>query len=74
MKKTTIKRIKELCGGEVKFVSAEENTVTMLFPYSNAEIELLIEGETEDELVDDFISKVNQHLDDMADHILDCKL
>lgn len=74
MEKSVINRIKELCDGEIEFVSHEDYNVTLLFPYSNTEIEVEIDGDNEEEKIEDFISKVNQLLDDMIDHLEDCKL
>lgn len=73
MKRIVIDKIKSLCNEEVKF-SYKSNFITLLFPYSNAEIEIEIEGDNEEELIEDFIEKVNQQIDDMIDHLGDCKL
>jgi hypothetical protein len=74
MKKKTIEKIKSLCSKEVKFVSSEENSVTMLFPYSTSEIDIEIEGNTVEEQVESFISEVNKTLEDMINHLEDCKI
>ena len=74
MKKETIKTIKSLCGEEVKFISLERNAVTVLLPYSTAEFEIQIEGDTIQEQVESFTTGVNYLLDEMIDHLDDCKL
>lgn len=74
MNKKLLKKIKYLCTGEIKFVSMAEKSVTVLLPYDNAEIEIEIEGVTEKDKIDSFIHGVNQKLDDMINHLEDCKL
>lgn len=74
MKKNVIDKIKSLCDGELEFVSYKANYISLLFPYSYTEIEVEIEGNNDEEQIDDFITKVNQQLDDMSDHLKDCKL
>lgn len=74
MKKKVIEKIKSLCTGEIKFICSEQNLVTVLLPYSTAEIGIEIDGDTDDEQIESFISGINQVLDDMIDHLGDCKL
>lgn len=74
MKKSTIKKIEALCPGDISFVGADGGTVTCLLPYSNQEIPIEVEGNTEVEQLESFVSAVNQALDDMIDHLGDCKL
>lgn len=74
MKVSAVKKIRTLCTGDITFVLAGETTVTCLFPYSAHEIELEIDGDTESEQVESFVNAVNQELEDMMDHLGDCKL
>ena len=74
MKTATIRKIKALCSGDISFVGADGDTVTCLLPYGNQEIPIEAEGDTEAEKLESFVSAVNQALDDMIDHLGDCKL
>ena len=74
MKTATIKKIKALCSGDIAFVGADGDTVTCLLPYSNQEVVLEVEGDTEAEKLESFVSAVNQALEDMIDHLGDCKI
>lgn len=74
MNKKAIEKINLLCGEEVKFISAEQNLITILLPYSDAEVEIEIEGSTIEERVDSFITGVNHELEQMINHLEDCKL
>ena len=74
MMKEVRNQIKDLCNEELKFCNAVQNKVIMLFPYSKDKIVIYLEGITIEEQVEDFISKVNQILDTMIDHLGDCKL
>jgi hypothetical protein len=67
-------QIKDLCNEELKFCNMVQNKVIMLFPYSKDKIVIYLEGITIEEQVEDFVSKVNQILDNMIDHLEDCKL
>jgi len=74
MNKNTISKIKSLCEGDIKFCDSENNTITILVPYDIAKFGVEIEGETIKDQVNSFISGVNSILDDMINHLEDCKL
>jgi hypothetical protein len=68
------KQIKELCVGELKIDEFNDNTVYIFVPYDQAVKDVYIEGDTTEEQVNSFIIGINQVLEDMIDHIGDCKL
>ena len=67
-------QIKELCTGEIEFISAIGNTVNLRLPYNNAIFCCEIEGENDEELLESFMSETNLMLQNMIDHLEDCKL
>ncbi|ASA22632.1 hypothetical protein [Paenibacillus donghaensis] len=71
------KQLKELCKevGDLQIteVSLEEKAVSMLFPYETSEITIDLEGDTDEEIIESFKENVNHRLDDMVNHLNDCK-
>jgi len=74
MRRKAIAEIKDLCTGEIKFCSSDRDSITILVPCEQNELIVNIVGNTVEEQVESFISAVNQILDDMIDHLGDCKL
>ena len=72
--KKALDKIKSLCNNEIEYILTEKDYVRILVPYDISAIEIQIEGIKVDEQVESFISGVNHKLNDMIDHLKDCKL
>jgi hypothetical protein len=72
-----VRQIRQLCPPGSDFSAEaykESNFVTVIFPYDNAEFDIEVCGNTVNEQVQSFIVQVNSHLDDMINHLEECKL
>ncbi|WP_339304455.1 hypothetical protein NST33_18235 [Paenibacillus sp. FSL L8-0435] len=59
---------------DIEGISLEDKTVSVLFPYDSSCHLIKFEGTTKEEIADSFRDEINQHLQDMIDHLEDCKL
>lgn len=70
-----IDKLKALVKGtDIEIISVEGNEVVHLLPYDNAERLLTLYGSTDEEKIACFIELINSSLNDMIDHLGDCKL
>jgi hypothetical protein len=74
MNKKTVKKIESVCSGEIEFISVNDNIVTVKIPYCKNEFDIEIDGELENEQLESFVYGINKQLEDMIDHLSDCKL
>ncbi|ASA20924.1 hypothetical protein [Paenibacillus donghaensis] len=69
-------KLNQLCKGdiEIESIDLENMQVDVLFPYEIAAISIELEGKDDDEIIESFKSGVNSRLNNMIDHLNDCKL
>ncbi|WP_188069028.1 hypothetical protein [Brevibacillus brevis] len=69
-------QLKQLCKGDIQIesINLEEMSVDVLLPYESASTSVELEGENDEEIIESFKSEVNKRLNDMIDHLNDCKL
>ncbi|MFF2532249.1 hypothetical protein ACFVS2_25400 [Brevibacillus sp. NPDC058079] len=70
------KKLRQLCKGDIQIesINLEEMNVNVLVPYESSAISVELEGENDKEIIESFKVEVNKRLDDMIDHLNDCKL
>lgn len=73
MTRSAKKKIKELCGTEIKFVTDYGDTVEIKVPYDRGPRFIDVIGRTTTEQVNSFVFGVNEELESMIDHLEDCK-
>lgn len=70
-------RLKQLCKDngevEIEYVDMSKMAVDVLLPYETTSHVIELEGSTDDEVVESFKDGVNKRLDDMINHLEDCK-
>jgi len=74
MKKKVINKIKLLCNDEIKFIRVDKDSIVVLLPYNLSEIDIELEDSTVEEQIDSFIYGINHELENMINHLEDCKL
>lgn len=73
----TLEKIEDLIENSeisIQDVDLIKKTVDVLLPYETASIVIELEGSTDDELIESFKVGVNHRLEDMINHLNDCKL
>ena len=71
-------KLKQLCKevGDILIEGFDHKgkSVDVLLPYETTSVSIELEGQSEDELVESFKEGVNRRIDDMINHLNDCKL
>ncbi|MGK5511758.1 hypothetical protein [Brevibacillus formosus] len=70
------KKLKQLCKVEIQIesIDLEEMNVDVLLPYESSSVSIELEGDNDKEIMESFKLGVNKRLDEMIDHLNDCKL
>lgn len=70
--------LQQLCGNDSEIVIVKINTKTMtvdvLVPYGHDTVSIDIKGDNTDALAESFRVGLNHYLDQMIDHLEECKL
>lgn len=74
---TLLGRLEQLCreSGDIEITSIDLETMSasVLLPYELAEVSIELEGSSDDDIIESFKEGVNKRLDDMINHLTDCK-
>jgi len=60
--------------GDIQIESITDTSVDVLVPYETASLSIELEGNSDDEIIESFKDGVNKRLNEMIDHLNDCKL
>jgi hypothetical protein len=74
--KKAVNEIKAISKEEitVTYVHPTENEIGVILPFSDAEFDIVVEGDNTEEQVEDFKEKVNLELEAMVNHLHDVML
>lgn len=70
-------KLKQLCHGndiQIDSIDIKTMNVDVLLPYESSTFSIEVEGKSEDEIIKSFKEGVNSRLEDMINHLNDCKL
>lgn len=71
-------QLKQLCKDngeiEIEFIDLSNKAVVVMLPYETSSVVINLEGDTDEGLVESFKRGVNQRLEDMCNHLNECKL
>jgi hypothetical protein len=67
------KKLRELCKSDIEVVKVTGDSVEVLLPYDSSSVDIEIEGETDEERIESFKEGVNYRLEQMINHLKDCK-
>ncbi|OMC79580.1 hypothetical protein BK125_04685 [Paenibacillus odorifer] len=71
-------KLKQVCkeNGEIQIenITMSLMLVDVVLPYDTSSVEIELEGNTDSEIIESFIEKVNGRIDDMINELNDCKL
>lgn len=73
----TLQRIEDLLEDseiEIESFDIDKRTLNVLLPYESTAIVIELEGTNDDAIIESFKENVNHRLDQMIDHLNDCKL
>lgn len=65
--------LKESGDIEITEVNLKGAYVSVLLPYETSEVVIELEGDAEEDIIESFKENVNKRLDDMVNHLNDCK-
>ncbi|ASA22633.1 hypothetical protein [Paenibacillus donghaensis] len=65
--------LKESGDIEITEINLQEECVYVLLPYETSAILIDLEGDTDEVIIESFKENVNHRLDDMVNHLNDCK-
>lgn len=72
------KKLKQLCKDvgdiQIESIDLEGMNVYVLVPYETAATSIELEGSNDDEIIESFKEGVNGKLNEMIDHLDECKL
>ncbi|MNW32217.1 hypothetical protein D3C74_91570 [compost metagenome] len=74
---TIEEKLKKICkdNGEIQIENIDISLMLaeVVLPYEISSVEIELEGNTDDEIIESFIEKVNGRIDDMINLLNDCK-
>jgi hypothetical protein len=68
-------KLKKLSNGDIEVVKVDPSleSVEVLLPYESSSVDIELEGETDIERIESFKIGVNRRLNEMINHLEDCK-
>lgn len=69
-------KLNQLCQGDIQIesIDLDGKSVDVVFPYETSAISVELEGSDDEEIIESFKHGINSRLNDMIDHLNDCKL